>query len=757
MIAFLRRYTHWLHTRWPAGAVETLPETDAEGRTNIPGLFVSGDLTGIPLLKFALDSGARIARRVAGELGTSPRNSATDLVIVGAGVSGMAAALEAQRLGLRIRVLEAVEPLFTLQNFPRQKPIYTYPLDMKPEGPLQVSATVKESLVEELRAQIAQAGIHIETAHVTRVVRRGEAFDLELEEGAPIQARRVLIAIGKSGAYRTLGAPGESLPKVYNRLHDPKDFRDQRVLVVGGGDSALETSIALVHAGAHVTLSYRNTSFSRPKPENETMVRELAAGSLDLCLGSEVEEIRDQEVLLRTKDGTRVLPNDVVFVMIGRLPPLGFFRRSGVRIRGERGPVTWISLALVLALATWLYHWKTSFGIPVNRWWQEHHWFPFNIQSSADPAAFLGTLSISLQSPSFYYSLAYSAAVTYFGWRRIRRRRTPYVTWQTLTLIAIQVLPLFLLPYLLLPWAGHNGYFDSGVGRSFADAFFPLTEWDPHGREYWRAVGFILAWPLMFWNVFTSQPLGAWLWVSVIQTFILIPLLVYFWGKGAYCSWVCSCGALAETVGDTMRHKMPHGPGWNRLNMLGQGILLVAGILLLLRIVSWLAPAESMLRTVTESAYMAVFLGKTPSYGDLPFPFTFLNYNWIVDITLAGILGVGLYAHLSGRTWCRFACPLAALMHIYARKSRFRILADKKKCISCNVCTSVCHQGIDVMNFANKGLPMEDPECVRCSACVEACPTGVLEFGQVDASGRVSGVDRLAASPVLMREGGNRP
>ena len=94
-------------------------------------------------------------------------------------------------------------------------------------------------------------------------------------------------------------------------------------------------------------------------------------------------------------------------------------------------------------------------------------------------------------------------------------------------------------------------------------------------------------------------------------------------------------------------------------------------------------------------------------------------------------------------------------MHIYARFSRFRILADKKKCISCNVCTSVCHQGIDIMNFANKGLPMEDPQCVRCSACVQMCPTGVLSFGQIDRrSGTVIRKDAswLAASPVLMRE-----
>ncbi len=120
---------------------------------------------------------------------------------------------------------------------------------------------------------------------------------------------------------------------------------------------------------------------------------------------------------------------------------------------------------------------------------------------------------------------------------------------------------------------------------------------------------------------------------------------------------------------------------------------------------------------------------------------------------LTGVIGYGAYFWFSGRVWCRFACPQVALLHIHARFTRFRIPADKKKPISCNVCTSVCHQGIDVMNFATKGLPMEDPEFVRWSACVQSCPTGVLTFSQIDRhTGLVIGTDRLAASPVQMAE-----
>jgi polyferredoxin len=216
-------------------------------------------------------------------------------------------------------------------------------------------------------------------------------------------------------------------------------------------------------------------------------------------------------------------------------------------------------------------------------------------------------------------------------------------------------------------------------------------------------------------------------------------LIVWRWGKGAYCGWVCSCGALAETLGDEQRQKMPHGPRWNRLNMLGQLILLFCFFLFAARIWTWTAPHS----TVGQA------LGK--AYDTLFYSHSLYDYYHVVDMTLAGIVGVGCYFWFSGRVWCRFACPLAALMHIYARFTRFRIFAEKKKCISCNVCTSVCHQGIDIMSFANKGLPMEDPECVRCSACVQSCPTGTLSFGRIGSDGKAI-FDAVYASPVQMAE-----
>ena len=355
----------------------------------------------------------------------------------------------------------------------------------------------------------------------------------------------------------------------------------------------------------------------------------------------------------------------------------------------------------------------------------------------------LGTLYVCIGSPGFWYSLIYTLTILIFGLRRIKRRKTPYIKVQTTCLFLFQAIPLFLLPYVILPYLGFNGAFDSGLGKSFADEFFPAVNYDLSGREYWRAFGFILAWPLFFWNVFTSEPMWGWLIVSLVQTFVIIPLLIRRWGKGVYCGWICSCGALAETLGDTHREKMPHGPKWNALNFIGQVFLLFAFVLLVTRIGSWWSPSSSF-GGACASIYEGILKG-LPGF----------NYVWFVDLLFAGIIGVGLYFHFSGRVWCRFACPLAALMHIYARFSKFRIFPEKKKCISCNVCTSVCHQGIDIMNFANKGLPMEDPECVRCSACVQSCPTGVLQFGRFGKNDEII-YDRLPASLVQMTEVLNR-
>lgn len=198
-------YAHWLHTRWPAGTVEKLPETGTDGGTNLPGVRIVGDLTGIPLLKFSADTGARAVQAVLREPDFKPGvDNILDLAIIGAGVSGIAAALEAKKAGLKFKVLEAVQPFSTIVNFPKGKPIYTYPTGMTPAGQMKLSATVKEALIEELEAQRKVAGIEPVALRIERIERQGGELILHAAKET-VRARRVIVAIGRSGSYRQLG------------------------------------------------------------------------------------------------------------------------------------------------------------------------------------------------------------------------------------------------------------------------------------------------------------------------------------------------------------------------------------------------------------------------------------------------------------------------------------------------------------------------------------------------------------------------
>ncbi|WP_243637369.1 NAD(P)-binding domain-containing protein [Parashewanella curva] len=771
MITAIKNYTHWLHGQWPDGTPEKLPLVNINGTTNIKGVYVVGDLTGIPLLKFSADTGAKAIRQIVNEDAFYKRTHSdeiADVIIVGGGVSGYSSAIEAKKHGLSFTLLETNQPLSTIENFPKNKPIYTYPTNLEPEGELEFTdkITHKENLLSELKAQLTKFDIKAEIAKVSHVEKCSQYIDVVLENGDKLKAHRVIIAIGRSGGYRKLNIQGEELEKVSNRLIDPAVYANKKLLIVGGGDSALESAIATANEKAEVTLSYRKGEFSRAKSENVEQLYQLAnTNQIKLRLNTNLSEITESNVTLTNQSGgPETLENDNVLLATGREAPLDFFRRSKINIQGESTWQGWIAFVLFLAAMFALYDWK-GFGF-LNAFWSTFsypdqmptlisgwgEWWQAQVN---DRSTLIGTLAISLKSRSFYYTLLYTIIIAIFGWQRIQRRNTPYVTRQTLVLFSVQVLPLFLLPEIILPYLGYNGVYDAGFGKIFADTLFPsyisaqdiaAQNWPVwgHHRAYWHAYSLILAWPLSVYTVFTDTPQIAWLVIAALQVLVIIPFIVYKWGKGAYCGWICSCGAMAETLGDTQRHKMPHGSKWNKLNMLGQFILLLAVTLLIIRILGWIFPDTWM-----NGMFNLIFKGENSS-GQLVNGF---SYKWIIDVLFAGVLGFGLYFKYSGRTWCRFACPLAALMHIYARFSKFAIASEKSKCISCNLCTSVCHQGIDVMAFASKGKPMVDPQCVRCSACVSTCPTGTLSFAQINRkTSEVIKTDSLAASQVQMAE-----
>jgi thioredoxin reductase/ferredoxin len=731
-------YFKWLQKDNPTGKPDAFPELKSGFETSVPNLFCIGDLTGVPLIKLAVESGHKIINEISR---TVSNGDEYDIIIVGAGPSGVAASLRAKELGIKHLVLESTRVFNTIENFPTGKPIYVSPPEPPSSSSLKFNDGTKETLLTELKNVIADKELPIhENEMVNRIIKDGSLFSVESSK-AIYKAHKVIIAIGKSGNARVAGIPGEKLPKVFTKLVDPGEFNRKDILVVGGGDSAIETANALAKSGNRVTLSYRKESFARPKEQNlETFNTLVKSANIVPIFESSPVEIKEHEVLLKTKEGVKAIPNDLVFSMIGTEIPIAFFRRSSVRMEGDASFIDKIKFAAMLFFSMVLYFGKSAPQKPLTelltlKWpaavkgilaftglagmivlitfllfyylvnrdkFLKKAWDRFKYSYFFAIAILTGYLYIAYKlfaikpifpSMGHWYTILYTLTIIVFGVHRMVRKPTGYIIKQTLTLSLIQLIPLCLLPLFILPYLGANGY---------------LSEWImvnvfPNG-SYWRSFGFILAWPLFISNVATGQPIMFWLVLSLIQTFLIIPLIVYKWGKGAYCGWICSCGALAETLGDEVRNKAPHGPTAKRLDNIGQFVL-------------WFA------LTVT---LIAIFAGRTHS----PITRTVQEiYGILVDIIFAGVLGVGVYFFLSGRVWCRFLCPLAALMHIYARFSIYRIFSEKKRCISCNICTKVCHMGIDVMGYANKGIPMNDVECVRCSACIVNCPMDVLSFG----------------------------
>ena len=274
----ITRYYHWLHGQWPSGAVENLPVVGEDGLTRIPGVRVVGDLSGVPLLKFSSETGARAIHAILTESDYQQQRSKAeqevyDVAIIGGGISGYSAAIDAKKAGLRYIIIEASSSFSTIKNFPKAKPIFTYPTEMTPSGGIQYDSpnnVVKEGLIEDILQQVEDAGIETTIGHIEKIERHKSRFLLKntANKGQEWQALRVIVAIGRSGDFRKMNIPGEELDKVSNRLHDPKAFTGKDVLIVGGGDSAAEALIALTEAGARVSMSYRKDALTRPKPEN---------------------------------------------------------------------------------------------------------------------------------------------------------------------------------------------------------------------------------------------------------------------------------------------------------------------------------------------------------------------------------------------------------------------------------------------------------------------------------------------------------
>lgn len=328
----------------PVGAIEIvmanpsvtadMPRLTREYETNVPGLFIVGELGGLALIKNAVNQGRECVDTIARRLATQPSAPGVlDVCIVGAGPAGLSASLRAVERELTYVTLEQEQWGGTVAKYPRQKVVMTSPVEFPLHGKFNKLEISKEKLMEFWAAVIKKGDVKVRTQEKVEVIEREEDGTLRIgSSGGTYRARSVILALGRRGTPRKLGIPGEELPKVMYGLLEAESYVNARILVVGGGDSAVEAALGLAYQkGNQVTLSYRQEEFSRIKERNARRIADaMRSKKIRVLFKSQPVEVREQSVLIDVAGTVTELPNDWMWVFAGGEPPKAFLDRIGV-------------------------------------------------------------------------------------------------------------------------------------------------------------------------------------------------------------------------------------------------------------------------------------------------------------------------------------------------------------------------------------------------------------------------------------------
>jgi thioredoxin reductase/Pyruvate/2-oxoacid:ferredoxin oxidoreductase delta subunit len=317
-----------------------IPRIRENFETNVPGLYIVGELGGMGLIRNAFEQGRQCVESIAPDAGHGG-SWPLDVLIVGCGPAGLSASLNCLEHGLRFATVEKEDVGGAVRTYPRKKLVMTYPLIVPGYGRLPVREILKEELIDLWDGIVQETGLKVTPGETVTSVRRLDGGGFETETNAAVyRSGRVVLAIGRRGVPRKLGVPGEDLPKVSYALREPGAFRGDRILVVGGGDSAVEAALSLSEEpGTTVHVSYRRGAFSRIKPGNlERMEAAVESGRIEVSWSTEVVRIAEREVVLRFGGGSeRAIPNDAVFVFAGGVLPTRFLEECGVQIDTKFG------------------------------------------------------------------------------------------------------------------------------------------------------------------------------------------------------------------------------------------------------------------------------------------------------------------------------------------------------------------------------------------------------------------------------------
>lgn len=318
-----------------------LPHVSPEFETNVPGIFIAGELGGMGLIKNAVEQGRQAVEVISKRIKRTS-NADYDLLIVGAGPAGISASLTAKKNNLKFLTLEQDNLGGTVFNFPRAKLVMTSTMELPLYGKIKLNETSKTALMNLWTEVLSRNNIKInDQEKVEKITKVDSVFEV-ISSKNKYKVNYVLLAIGRRGSPRKLGVLGESKEKVYYRLLEPELIHNQKILIVGGGDSAIESALLLKDEENEVTISYRSENFSRIKPKNQERIEEAIKNkTLNVIFNSTVVEILDDKVILSmiNSDQRIEISNDFVYIFAGGELPTNFLEKIGIEVSRKYGEI----------------------------------------------------------------------------------------------------------------------------------------------------------------------------------------------------------------------------------------------------------------------------------------------------------------------------------------------------------------------------------------------------------------------------------
>ena len=637
------------------------PVLDKNRQSNITGMSVVGDIAGTPDIKAAINSGLDLATYLASLPRPAIGPADCEVLIIGGGPAGVTVAIELEKRGISYLLLERKRLFNSIATLGNSRKLYlaeTGPSEGR--GALDFRDCTVGECLSEWNRYLQDRKLNVKLGETVSKINKRDLFEVKTDKHTYL-AHRVVVAIGKLTFLGKLDPVGEKNPRVRYVLEEAeKHFSGKRLLVIASDACSLafETACKLAAHNDVTLVCEESHEHSGETKIDCGCVDVKMAGTITFLPSTKVAAVHGGDVDIESPQGQKRMSFDHILPMtrFEQEVPVDTLEAFGLKYENRWDlRRLWTFIPVLLAVA--------AFYTALKFWGWEYRWLGLY-------AGDFYPILYSLLVVGFGLKAMHKYAFVYNDKAQIKR----YLSMMFFQVIVFTVLPLFFIRS------------DGAWGLAYV---WPLSVRANNWQDWVHTKQFYLAWVLFI-------------------TLVALPISVWLRGK-SYCTWICGCGALAETVGDRWRQYAPKG----RAN----------------------TTREKQIYYVTGFAIAAtvlVALGVDHLRAGISISAV---YTYSVDLALIAILPIAFYPFFGGKTWCRYWCPVVGLMNWFHKAKpksirTFGIASRKERCIACGMCDRYCEVGVPVKSFALKGqfFDMSNSSCISCGICISVCPTRVLSF-----------------------------